>query len=98
MNILKKKSDSTITLKNNLDLINKLSLKVINKDKELKKIIYTYKTNLKQISNMAILNKDMSTIFKIYNQILNSSSSSNVILKEPHSEHEHSIEFNFLYT
>jgi hypothetical protein len=73
----KKKSDSTITLKNNLDLINKLSsLKVINKDKELKKIIYTYKTNLKQISNMAILNKDMSTIFKIYNQILNSSSSS----------------------
>ena len=70
----KKKTDrGLISLHNNLKIFNTKSLNVTNKDRE---IIYNYVNTVKKISNMAILKKDLSSLFKIYNQTLNSSSSS----------------------
>ena len=64
----KKKSNSLISLNTNLGIRNKASLKITDKD--------NYVSSLKKISNKSIFYKDISTFFKLYNQILNSSSSS----------------------
>ena len=64
----KNRPKNSISLKNNLVIMNKVSLNV------------TYQSNFvskfKKISNMSIFYKDISSFFKLYDQILNSSSSS----------------------